>query len=197
MRRVVVIGGSCAGKTTVARRLAAILSVPHVELDALHHDANWNEASADLLRERLDAALASAPGGWVVDGNYYGKLAGCQVEPADTVVFLDLPYLTAIRRVLWRTFSRLVTREELWNGNRERLRDTFGRNSIVLWVLRTHRGFRKKWTERLRAYPHVDIVRLRAQREVNDWLQSIQATAEMSASSNGSERQNTPPLIEA
>ena len=196
MHRVVVIGGSCSGKTTVARRLAEILDVPHIELDALHHDPNWNEAPAEVLRERLTVALAAAPEGWVVDGNYFGKLRGFQVEQADTVVSLDVPYRTAIRRVLWRTFSRLVTRAELWNGNRERLRDTFGRNSIVLWVLRTHPGFRKKWMERLRAYPHVDVVHLHSAREANAWLQSIQAAAEMSGSSSVSDRQNTPPLTE-
>lgn len=196
MRRVVVIGGSCSGKTTVARRLAAILGVPHIELDALNHGPNWDEAPAELLRERLDAAIAAAPDGWVVDGNYFGKLRGFQLEQADTVVSLDLPYRTVIRRVLWRTFSRLVTRAELWNGNRERLRDTFGRNSIVSWVLRTHPGFRKKWTERLRAYPRVGVVRLHSAREVERWLQSIQATAETSGSSNASARQKTPPLIE-
>ena len=141
-------------------------------------------------------ALAAAPDGWVVDGNYFGKLRGFQLEQADTVVSLDVPYRTVIHRVLWRTLSRVVTRAELWNGNRERLRDTFGRNSIVLWVLRTHPGFSKKWTERLRAYPQVDVVRLRSAREVNAWLQSTQATAEMSGSSSASARQNTPPLSE-
>ena len=33
MKRVVVIGSSCAGKTTFARELAGLLNVPHIELD--------------------------------------------------------------------------------------------------------------------------------------------------------------------
>jgi adenylate kinase family enzyme len=191
MRRVAVIGGSCSGKTTVSRALAARLGVPHIELDALHHDANWTEASAELLQQRVRAALAAAPDGWVVDGNYHGKLGMLVVDQADTVVWLDVSYTTAIRRVLVRTGSRLVRRSELWNGNRERLRDTFGRNSIVWWVLTTHRGFAAKWEERLVGHPHV--VRIR---DVDAWLQSIQATAAMSGSSRASARQKTPPSVE-
>jgi adenylate kinase family enzyme len=196
MRRVVVIGGSCSGKTTVARRLSQILGVAHVELDALHHGPNWNEAPADVLQERVRAALEAAPEGWVVDGNYFGKLGGFVLERADTVVWLDVAYGTVVRRVLWRTLSRFVTRAELWNGNRERLRDTFGRDSIVWWVLRMHRGFAAKWAGRLAEHPQLEIVRLHTPHEIRGWLQSIQATASTSGSSNGSERQKTPPFVE-
>lgn len=34
--RVVIIGTSCSGKTTLAGTLAAALATPHIELDALH-----------------------------------------------------------------------------------------------------------------------------------------------------------------
>jgi adenylate kinase family enzyme len=191
MRRVAVIGGSCSGKTTVSSALAARLGVPHVELDALHHDANWTEAPAELFQQRVKAALAVSPDGWVVDGNYFGKLGGFVLERADTVVWLDVPYATVIGRVLWRTWSRLVRSTELWNGNRERLRDLFGRNSIVWWVLTTHRGFAAKWEERLAEHPHVLRIR-----DADAWLQSIQATPEISGSSIGSDRQKTPPFVD-
>jgi len=191
MRRIAVIGGSCAGKTTVARELSRRLGLPHVELDALHHDAAWNEAPAELLQQRVRAALAAAPDGWVVDGNYYGKIGDLVLREADTVVWLDVPYGTAIHRVLRRTWSRLWRRTELWNGNRERLRDTFGRNSIVWWVLTTHRGLAAKWEERLAG--HRNVVRLRDPRA---WLQSIQASPTTSGSSTASERQNMPPSVD-
>lgn len=35
--RVLVAGTSGAGKTTLARRTAAVLDIPHIELDALYH----------------------------------------------------------------------------------------------------------------------------------------------------------------
>jgi adenylate kinase family enzyme len=190
VKRVAVIGPSCSGKSTTARRLSAILGVPYVELDALHHDAGWTEAPAELLETRVRAALDAAPDGWVVDGNYFGKIDSLVLDAADTIVWLDIPYRTAIRRVVWRTSHRAVRREELWNGNRESFRLAFSRESIVLWVLKTHRGFEEKWIPRLAGR---NVVRVT---DANAWLQSIQATASMSGSSNGSERQNTPPLTE-
>ena len=196
MRRVAVIGGSCTGKTTTSRELAARLGVPHIELDALHHDPGWQEAPAEVLQARVDAALAAAPDGWVADGNYHGKLGTSVLERADTVVFLDLPYRTALRRVLWRTASRLVSRKELWNGNRETFRNAFSRQSIVWWVIRQHGSYRKKWPPRFEPLTHLHVVWLRSAREVREFLQSIQATESMSGSSKGSERQKTPPLAE-
>jgi adenylate kinase family enzyme len=191
VRRVQVIGGSCSGKSTTSKRLAAILGVPHIELDALHHDPGWTEASADVFRERVANAISAAPDGWVVDGNYFGKLDSFVLDQADTIVWLDLPYRTAVRRVLWRTFHRSLRREELWNGNRESFRIAFSRESIVLWVLRTHRGFAAKWGPRLEGRNVVRVI------DADAWLQSIQATESMSGSSNGSELQNTPPFAEA
>jgi hypothetical protein len=191
MRRVSVIGPSCSGKTTTARRLAALLGVRHIELDGLHYGPSWTEAPAELMQERVRTALEAAPDGWVVDGNYYGKLGALVLDGADTIVWVDVPYRTAIRRVLWRTWSRLVTREELWSsGNRERLRDTFGRESIVGYVLMHHRGFEARWTQRLEGR---NVVRVT---DVDAWLQSIQATEAMSGSSNESELQKTPPFVE-
>ena len=185
-----MIGPSCSGKTTTARRLAATLGVPHIELDALHHDANWTEATPELLRARVGDALAAASDGWVVDGTYYEKLGPLVLDRADTIVWLDVPFRTAIRRVVWRTLRRGLRREELWNGNRESLRLAFSRESIVLWVLRTHRGFGRRWAPRLEGR---NVVRVT---DAGAWLQSIQATESMSGSSNGSERQKTPPFVE-
>ena len=173
MRRVSVVGGSCTGKTTLARMLAERLDVPHVELDALHHGPNWEEASAELLRSRLEEALAASPDGWVVDGNYHGKLGTLVLEQADTAVWLDPPFVVAVRRVLWRTLTRALRRAELWNGNRETFANAFSRDSIVWWVLKTHRRYHRTFPVRLAAVPGLRVVRLRSARAVRSWLATL------------------------
>jgi adenylate kinase family enzyme len=190
------MGGSCAGKTTVSGRLARKLGVPHIEIDALHHDAGWNEAPAELLQARVRAAFDAAPDGWVADGNYRSKLGNLVLERADTVVFLDPPFFRTFGRSLRRTIGRTVTREELWNGNREQFRHFFTRYWIPWWVIQTHRHYSREIPKRAAEHPHLDVVHLRGDGEVEAWLQSIQATESMSGSSNGSERQKTPPLAE-
>jgi len=197
VRRVAVMGGSCVGKTTFSRRLAEILGVPHVEVDALHHDPGWQEAPAEVLQARVRAALDAAPDGWVVDGNYRSKLGSLVLEHADTVVLLEPPFHVTFGRALRRTITRTITREELWNGNREQIRHLFTRYWIPWWVLRTHRHYAREIPERVADHPHLELVHLRSPAEVERWLnQSTQATESMSGSSNGSERQKTPPLAE-
>src|SRR4029078_10124411 len=103
-RKIAVMGGSCSGKTTLARLAAQRLGVLHVALDALHHGPNWVEAPADELgakdsasAEELRAKVDAPRGGveaWVVDGNYIGKLGTSVVDQTDTIVFLDLPLAT-------------------------------------------------------------------------------------------------------
>ncbi len=196
MKRVAVMGGSSTGKTTVSRRLAEKLGVPHVELDSLHHDAGWTEAPADVLQARVRAALDAAPDGWVVDGNYRSKLGSLVLDRADTAVHLQPRLLPTFGRGLRRTIMRTVLREELWNGNREQIRFLFTPFWIPWWVLRKHRHYGREIPERVAEHPHLEVVTLRSDDEVERFLQSIQATESMSGSSNGSERQNTPPLAE-
>jgi adenylate kinase family enzyme len=190
------MGSSCGGKTTTARRLASALGVPHIELDALHHDRGWQEAPADVFQARVLAAFEAAPDGWVTDGNYGSKLGPVVLERADTAVLLALPFRVAFWRALRRTIVRTITREELWNGNREQARHLFTGYWIPWWVLRTHRGYPRQVRERVAEHPQLDLVVLHSQGEVERWLQSIQATESMSGSSNESARQKTPPLAE-
>ena len=171
MRRISVAGTSGAGKTTVGRALAERLELPFVELDALCHEANWQEAPDDVFRKRVEAAIAAAPDGWVIDGNYGRKLSDLVLERADTLVWLDIPLNVCLRRLSRRTWSRIVRRAELWNGNRESLRTAFfTRDSLFVWAVTSHRRRRRTLPERLARHRHLDVVRLRSPEEVERWL---------------------------
>jgi adenylate kinase family enzyme len=172
-RRFSVAGTSGSGKSTVGRALAARVGVPYVELDSLVHGPNWAEATDDELRERIDAAIAGADG-WVIDGNYRRKLGSYVLERADTFVWLDLPLRICIPRILRRSTRRIVRREELWNGNRETFRNTFlDRESLIVWALRSHRANKTKIPAYVAANPHLEVVRLRSQGDVDRWLASV------------------------
>jgi adenylate kinase family enzyme len=170
MRKVVIVASaSGSGKTTVGRALAQRLRVPFVELDALHHGPGWTEASAGELRARVEPVLEED--GWVIDGGYRGKLGNLVFEAADTVVWLDLPHRVWLPRLLRRTLRRLLRREELWAGNRESIRGAFiGRNALVPFALRNYRRRRRTYPVELGAY---NLVRLRSQRKVEEWLESV------------------------
>jgi adenylate kinase family enzyme len=74
MRKVVVVGVSGNGKTTLSRRLAVQLSVPYTELGALNHLPGWVEASEQQLRSSVEAAIDGSDA-WVLDGAYEISLA--------------------------------------------------------------------------------------------------------------------------
>lgn len=171
-RRIVVKGTSASGKSTFAVALAKRLGLPHIELDALHHGPNWQEASAEELRARVLAAMAAAPDGWVIDGNYDGKLGETVLAAADTIVWLDLPLAIKLVRLLRRTLYRVRHDVELWNGNRESWRDAFLSldNSLFPWLVRNHREHRREWPARFESDPR--LVRLRSVAETRKWLRA-------------------------
>jgi adenylate kinase family enzyme len=170
VKRVAVVGTSGSGKTTVGRKLAATLGVPYIELDALHHiGPNWTEASADELSEKVADAIAGD--GWVVDGNYEGKIGDLVVDRADTLVWLDLPLRVSLARLWWRTSRRIRDDVELWGGNKESWKSAFwGRESLFAWTIRSHVRRRRTMPARLARLPHLRVVHLRTQAEVDDWL---------------------------
>jgi shikimate kinase len=171
LRRVSVAGISGSGKTTLARELAARLGVPHVELDALHHGPDWAEASAAELRARVEAALAAAPAGWVVDGDYHRKLGDLVLARADTLVWLEPPLAVSLRRLAARSWRRRRGRELLWNGNRERLRDLVGpREGLFAWAVRSYFRHRRELPPALARNPRLRVVRLRSTQDVADFL---------------------------
>jgi hypothetical protein len=52
-RRIVVIGTTGSGKSTMAEHIAARLGLPFVELDALHWQPDWRPASLEEMRARV------------------------------------------------------------------------------------------------------------------------------------------------
>jgi len=167
-----VVGNSGSGKTTLAAGLAAALGLPHLELDSVFHQADWQPLDDEAFRRRV-AAFTSEPR-WVVDGNY-SAVRDIVWDRADTVVWLDPPRHRAMRRLIWRTLRRMATGAELWNGNRERWRYLFQREeSIILYAWTSHHRTREKFA-RLQADPahaHLTFIRLRDPAERDNLLRS-------------------------
>jgi adenylate kinase family enzyme len=172
VRRINVRGTSGSGKTTFAAELARRLDLPHIELDALHHGPNWAQPTADEFRASVRAALETAPHGWVVDGNYDGKLGELVTESADMIVWIDTPLPLILLQLLRRTSHRMRHNIELWNGNRESWRGAFwGREALFSWALRSHVRHRREWPRRFAGHPA--FVRLRTRAQGRAWLDQL------------------------
>lgn len=169
--RILVVGSTGAGKSTLGRALAAKLSIPHVELDALHWEPEWVPAPREVFRARTAAAAAGEE--WVVDGNYKSGVRDILWPRANVLVWIDLPLHVHLRRLLKRTLRRWWRRELLWGTNRERLRDNFlSKDSLFVWLFQSHARNRRDYASvpNRPEYAHLLYVRLRSEPEVNQWL---------------------------
>ena len=179
MRRVSVVGTSGAGKSTLGRSLADALGGEFLELDSVNHQADWVPLPTEEFRRRV--ALVVAGERWVIDGNY-SKIRDLVWARADTVVWLDLPRRTVMRRVTWRSVRRMALRTELWNGNRERWSYLFSldkEESVVAWAWQSHASTRAKFEAAMAdpANGHLRFVRLTSPAAVRRFLRSVSAGA--------------------
>ena len=176
MRRITVVGCPGSGKTTLAGRLADVLGVTHIELDHLHWRPGWTEASPEEFRADLEAAMADASAGWVTCGNYATRSEGRHIAVADTVVWLDFPRHTIMRRVVWRTLRRAVRREELFGRDvREPLTNFYRwspEKNIIRWAWVHYPRYRAGYEEAIAAgsWAHLDVCHLRSPREVREFV---------------------------
>jgi len=151
VRRVVIVGRAGAGKSFVARELAARTGLPVIHLDTIFWAAAWKpvpvaEAVGELERRLVDER-------WIADGNFLDA-GDSRFRRADTVVLLDVPRGTCV----WRVVAR-------------RIRDRGGRRSdlpagayegfdwaLLRWIWKWDRTERPKLLRLLNANPHVDFV---------------------------------------
>jgi adenylate kinase family enzyme len=177
--RILILGRTGSGKTTLARELAAALGVPHVELDSLYFGPDFGRAPLPVLRERTAAALAGDR--WVVDGNK--RAVRDLVWPrADTVIWLDYPFYVS----LWRLTRRARTRTAALSAEttragrkRELPKLILAAAKGVLTALRSHRGQRREYP-RMFAEPaneHLAVARLGSPRATRQWTARVTGAA--------------------
>jgi adenylate kinase family enzyme len=144
MRRVLVIGSGGAGKTRFARRLGEITGLPVVHLDSLYWSPGWVEPDKDAWKRQVQRLIGRER--WILDGNYGGTL-DLRLAACDTVIFLDLPRVVCLWRVVRRSMAHGGrARADLPDGCPERLSAEF------LWWVWSYPGRRRsKILARLRS----------------------------------------------
>lgn len=174
-QRILILGRTGSGKTTLARELAAAIGVPHVELDALYFGPGFSTAPLPVLRDRTIAAIAGDR--WVTDGNK--RAVRDLVWPrADTVIWLDYPLAVSLwrlgKRAAWRT-SVLKAEAAQKDGKAGLPRQFLSAAKGVLTALRSHRGQRREYPGMFaeQANQHLAVVRLRSPRATRRWLAHV------------------------
>lgn len=178
-RRIIVVGTTGVGKSTLAASLSETLNIPHIEMDALFWEENWVQCSDETFAERLQTALEQAGDSWLMDGNY--RLSRSIVWPlADTVIWLDYPLSLIYWRLFWRSMKRILSREKLWNKNYESFYSQFlAKDSLFVWAKETYYR-RKRNYETIIAnneYPQLQFLRFRSPKETKVFLEALRKNA--------------------
>jgi energy-coupling factor transporter ATP-binding protein EcfA2 len=171
-QRILILGRTGSGKTTLARELAAAIGVRHVELDALYFGPDFCTAPLPVLRDRTRAAIAGDR--WVTDGNK-SAVRDLVWPRADTVIWLDYPLVVCLwrlaRRALWRT-SVIKAQAAQTDGKAGLLRQFLLAAKGVLTALQSHKGQHREYPRMFakQENQHLAVVRLRSPRATRRWL---------------------------
>lgn len=137
--KIAIIGYSCSGKSTLAKRLSKSHDLPLMYLDTIFFKPHWtkrdNAESCEIIGDWMDEH-----DGWVIDGNYAKLLQERRFDEADYIVFLDFPVRVCMKRAKQR-FKEYAgrTRESMAFGCDEKLDSEF-----INWI---KRGERTRYTK--------------------------------------------------
>jgi hypothetical protein len=168
MKKIAVVGCSGAGKTTLAKTLAALLNLPFVACDPIFWEPGWTPVEDPIVRLRLSEALSS--GAWVIDGAF-GETRHIVWSKADTVIWLDYAFALVLHRVCYRNLTWFITQEPVWSGNRMTLRRAWSgiRHSVTTYATK-----REAYRLELAGLSNVEVIRLASPQQTRLWLNSMQ-----------------------
>ncbi|AWL29975.1 adenylate kinase [Acinetobacter defluvii] len=158
MQRINVVGTSASGKSTFARQLAQKLNLAYIELDDLLWLDNWQETPDAEFFQKIKDAMVQSSDGYVIDGNYT-RTVPLTWQEIDTVIWLDLPFYLNLYQSIKRALSRAISKQPFWenSNNTESFKQMLSRDSIILWMIKTHKKNRKKYQARIKnsEYAHI------------------------------------------
>ena len=164
-KRIIIIGNSGGGKTTVSRKFGELLGLPVTHLDYLYWNAGWVRTPTDIWEEKVRVMIAEPE--WILEGNFNGTLA-LRLTRADTVIFLDYNRIVCLGGALKRWYkNRGRTRPDMPEGCLEKIDFAFFK--WILWDF--PRRSRKNILKCLAGFDGVKVI-AKNRRELSDYYDS-------------------------
>jgi adenylate kinase family enzyme len=173
MKRIVIIGSSSSGKTTLGQTLSKRLNIEHQELDFFFWEPNWTQADPESFRQRVDPFTAKET--WITDGNF-SQVRDLVWGRATSVIWLDYPFHIIIKQFFKRSIIRSFKKEKLWDKNTETLWNSMLRpDSLLMWILKTYKRNKKRYSALMdsKEFPNVKYIRLKNPKETEQFLNKL------------------------
>jgi adenylate kinase family enzyme len=174
LKRILILGKSGSGKSTLAKKLSSLLSIRHVEMDAIFWKPNWGQTPKDEMRAILEKEL-QPDGAWLVDGNYR-SFADLTWSRAELIVWLDYPLLFVLWRLLLRSIRRIWTKEKVCGENYEDGRAIFSPNkddNILIDCVRQQKIHAREYPRMTKEYGSGKVLVFRKESECEEWLETL------------------------
>ncbi len=168
MERILIIGGCGAGKTTLARQLAAKLQLPLVHLDRLYWRDNWECVSTEEFDRLLMQELIKPR--WILDGNFTRTLP-LRLRYCDTVIYLDFSRMQCVCGVIQRILKYYgKSRPDMGGDCPERFDQEKWIFLKAVWSF--NKQNRKRYADWLRE-SGVTVIRLKSRRQAARFLRDL------------------------
>jgi len=165
-QRIMIMGSSGSGKSTMARKLGERLSLPVFYMDNLWWLPGWQPRDPDEMYAMHTDIIAQPE--WVFDGNY-SKAIDERLARADTVIFLDFTRYICV----WRVLKRRVmyhgkSRPDMTKGCNETLDWEFIK---LVWSYPRKRARKLAWLSEIE--PPKQVYHLKGSRAVKKFLAEL------------------------
>ena len=163
MEKVVIIGSAGAGKSTLARKLGSKLNIKVVHLDRVFWQRGWKEKPRDKRIDILQDLVREKR--WIIEGTYLSS-SKARLNAADTIIFLDIPPLLCLWRIIKRHLEyHKHSRRDIPEGCTDKI-TALRILKILAFPFRGRRTLKQK----LRNYKSKQIIWLRSGKEVENFL---------------------------
>ena len=168
--RIIVLGPSGTGKTTLARKLGEKLNIPYLHLDSVYWKKDWqniDKQEFDLYMRRYLTDNRR----FVIDGNYRNnKHFKYRLDLATTIIFLDYGTKKALKGIHDRASEfKHRTRSDMAEGCVE------GIDQVFLQYVATYYKFRAKHIKAIiKKYENKkQVLVFKSRKELQKWFDSL------------------------
>lgn len=161
-KKIWVIGSPGSGKSFFSKQLAKLLGHKNYCLDDFFWLPGWQKRELSSFKANVATLIKKER--WIIEG-VYSQIAEEVLHEVDAVVWFDPPLYTLLYRVFMRSLRHIWTGKDLCNGNRETIGNLLSKQSILLFLLRSHKNHRQEYEnycEYLRKFrPEVSVLRIK------------------------------------
>lgn len=164
MKKILVIGCSGVGKSTIAKRISDKTGLPYTPTDPFYWEPNWKHAKTQSVVERV--GFVTQQDAWILDGNFDSERDF--VWPlADIIIWLDYPLQQVALQILKRNLGLWFSQKPTWSGNRMNWKRAW---SGIRHSIKSHKSKRRNYPKHLNSFPHL---RFCSPNETAKWLVSL------------------------